>query len=153
MRSDKIKKQYKQSLLAMTVIIYVSVLVIVAFKYINANRYWEISGFDTNITSESGQDVHVKASLKNKMYYVLGSKENYFISYHLYSENGSLIQYDNLRTNIEDIEPGGSEDVEVQIKAPTEKGKYKIKIDIVKEGEYWFEDRGESPGVLHLNIN
>ena len=152
MQGERIKKQYKQILLAMIVIIYVNVLVIVAFKYMNANRYWEINGFNTTINAESGQDIHVKARLKNKMYYAMGSKDKYFISYHLYSEAGSLIQYENSRSNIEDIEPGWSENVEVQIKGPTEKGKYKIEIDIVKEGEYWFKDRGDSPGVLYLNI-
>jgi hypothetical protein len=33
-----------------------------------------------------------------------------------------------------------------------EEGKYKIEIDIVKEGEYWFKDRGERPGVIYLTV-
>lgn len=153
MQGERMKKQYRLYLLAIIVIIYVSVLIIVAFKYLDTNRYWEIDGFDTNITAESGQDVNVKARVKNKMYNVLGSKDNYFISYHLCNETGSPIQYENLRTNIEDIEPGMTENIEVHIKAPTEKGRYKIKIDIVQEGKYWFEGRGENPGVLYLNVN
>lgn len=146
-------KIYKQILLSMVVIIYISVLFIVTFKYINANRYCEIDSYQKNITTGSGQNIRVNTRLKNKMYYVLSSKDNYFISYHLYNENDGLIQFDNIRTNIDNIEPGGAKDVNVQIKAPIEKGKYKIKFDIVKEGEYWFGDRGENPGVLYLIVD
>lgn len=153
MQEKNRKKQYRKIFLTIIVIIYVSVLVIVAYKYVSANRYWEIDGFDTSITTDAGQNIQVKAKVKNKMYYVMSSKDNYFISYHLYSESGSLIEFENPRINIEDIEPGWADDVEIQIKAPSEKGKYKIVIDIVKEGEYWFEARGDKPGILELIVN
>ena len=40
----------------------------------------------------------------------------------------------------------------IQILAPVEEGSYKIEIDIVKEGEYWFKGRGERPGVIYLTV-
>lgn len=153
MKEKRMKKQYKQILLVLTAIIYVGVLVFVAFKYINANRYWEIYSYDTSVMAESGQDISVKARIKNKMYYVMGSDDQYFISYHVYSEDGKTIQFDNPRTYLDGIEPGGSENIDIRIIAPMEKGKYKIEIDIVKEGEYWFKNRGETPATLQLTVN
>lgn len=152
MQGKKIKKQYKQIFFVMLAIIYVCMLFFIAFKYIGANRYWKIDGFEKNITVESGQDISVRANVKNKMYYDLDSRDNYFFSYHLYDGTGKLIQYDNPRTQIKNIKPGQTQNVEVQIKAPTEKGKYMIKIDLVKEGEYWFSDRGETPGTLFIDV-
>lgn len=153
MQVIKIKKQYKQILLVTVVIIYVSVFFIVSFKYINANRYCEIDNFEKNISAKSGQSILVNTRVKNKMYYVMSSKDHYFISYHLYNENDVLLQFDNLRTNIENIEPGREKDIGVQIKVPVAKGKYKVKFDIVKEGEYWFGDRGENAGILYLVVD
>lgn len=153
LRKVGIKKRHKEILTVVIAIIYISVFVIVAFKYINANRYWEVNGFDSGVTAESGQDFKIRVRIKNKMYYVLGSGDNYFISYHLYDEAGKAVQFENPRTTIEDIAPGQAEDVELQIRAPMEKGKYSVEIDIVKEDDYWFKDRGENPGVLQLTVN
>jgi len=140
-------------LYAMIVVLYISILVVVAFKYINTNRYWKIDGYDTNITAESGQDILIKARIKNKMYYVMGSDDQYFLSYHIYDETGNLIQFENPRTYLEGIEPGSTENIDLQIKALMGKGKYRIVIDVVKEGGYWFAEKGESPGVLYLTVD
>lgn len=153
MQGKRMIKQYKQILLALTAIIYVGILVFIAFKYINANRYWEIYSYDKGVMAEGGQDIRVKARIKNKMYYVMGSDDQYFISYHVYDEAGKTIQFDNPRTYLAEIEPGRSENIDIRIIAPMEKGKYKIEIDIVKEGEYWFKDRGETPAALQLTVN
>jgi hypothetical protein len=151
MQGDVVKKPYMKILASVFVIIYVCLIIIVTIKYIEANRYWEIDVPAADITVESGQNIAVEAKVKNKMYYVLGSKDNYFISYHIYDENGKIVQFDNPRTDIQDIEPGNADYVEINIQAPAEKGRYKLIIDIVKEGEYWFKDRGEKPGSLFLN--
>lgn len=153
MQEKKTKKHFRLYLAIIIAIIYLAVLFVVAFQYMNTNRYWDICVLDTTITTESGQDIYVKTIVKNKMYYLLGSSENYFISYHIYDEGGNTIAYENPRTTITDILPGQKGIVNVQIKAPPEKGRYIIEIDMVKEGEYWFKNRGERPGELYLKVD
>lgn len=132
-------------------IIYLCVFSFVVYQYINENRYWEFYS-NTVITTEKGQNIMINAVIKNKMYYVMSSTENYFLSYHISKESGELHSYENPRTAIEKIKPGTASEVTIQIQAPLEEGKYVLEIDIVKEGEYWFSDRGERTGIIYLTV-
>ncbi len=86
------------------------------------------------------------------MYYDMSSEDKYYVSYRIYKENGEMFIKENPRTAIEAIKSGHEQEVLIQIQAPAEEGRYVIKIDIVKENEYWFEDRGEKPGVMYLTV-
>lgn len=153
MQGDKIIKPYRKIFIALFAIIYLCVFVFVAYKYIHTNRYWEIDVLNDEITEKSGREFLVFAIVKNKMNYSLASKDGYYISYHVYGESGEAVKYENLRTSIDDIKPGASKEIEIKLKAPDKKGRYRIEIDIVKEVEYWFADRGEKTGIIKLTVN
>jgi len=147
------KKALTKIFIMIIAIIYLCLFSIVIIAYLNENRYWEIdTGSVGYIKTEKGQLISVDAVIKNKMYYVMSSEDNYFASYHIYKDNGEIYSYENLRTTIEAIKPGSTGNVLIQILAPVEEGSYKIEIDIVKEGEYWFKGRGERPGVIYLTV-
>lgn len=137
---------------AIITIIYLCIFSIVIINYFNENRYWEIDSELTSMTIEKGQPLSVNTVIKNKMYYVISSDDNYFISYHMNRENGVTYIFENPRTTIDAIDPGHEREVSLRINAPLEAGKYEIEIDIVKEGEYWFKERGERPGVIYLTV-
>jgi|GEM_PF-4090445 len=63
---------------------------------------------------------------------------NFFLSYHILNEDGGVLNWDGERTPIEtDIKNNFEQ--RVSITAPAQKGDYTIVIDILKEGEAWFE--------------
>jgi|GEM_PF-1471822 len=139
-------------ILVFIAILYLLIFMYVTHRYINANRYWDIELASTNLNANLGQVFTVKVNLKNKMYFPVSSNDGYFVSYHILTEDGHMYTFDNERTVFEEIKPGLSREVDVLIKAPNASGKYIIEIDIVKEGEYWFSDRGEKTGLLYLTV-
>ena len=159
MTEDK-AKQKKNNKKAISKICFVSISIIylclfayVIYCYIGENRYYEISTEDIiHINAEKGQKISLNAIIKNKMYYVMSSENNYFISYNIYEDNGEIYTFENSRTVIDPIESGAKGNVLIEILAPLKEGNYKIEIDIVKEGEYWFKDLGDKPCIIYLSV-
>lgn len=152
MQDNKVKTA-KHVLAVVFLIAYIILLAVVTVKYLTSNSQWEIELYQTEITAMAGQEVTIKANIKNKMYYDMSSESNYFISYHIYDVTGELIQYENPRIKVGLIKPGNSKEIEITIKVPEEKGKYIYEIDMVKENSYWFKDRGEQPGIVYVTVN
>ena len=64
----------------------------------------------------------------------------------LCSADGELIARDFARADLpNDIGPGASADVVVQLPALATPGRYRIKLDLVNEGVDWFERCGSEP--------
>lgn len=75
-----------------------------------------------------------------------------FLSYHLYDENGTLLEYDNKRTEfINRIFSGQDAEEEIRISG-LEKGVYQLALDIVKEGEAWFSENGADCDTVRLIV-
>jgi hypothetical protein len=64
------------------------------------------------------------------------------VSYHWLDELGNAIVWDGLRTPVL-AEPGDAARVEVAIRAPIPPGRYRLSIDVVDEGRFWFGELGE----------
>lgn len=65
-----------------------------------------------------------------------------FLSYHLYDEQGSPLEYDNVRTEfINRIFSGQTAQEEIKISG-LKSGVYQVSLDVVKEGEAWFSEKG-----------
>jgi MoaA/NifB/PqqE/SkfB family radical SAM enzyme len=61
----------------------------------------------------------------------------------LVASDGTVINRDHARAWLPgDIPPGGSADVEIDVPAPQEPGRYGLKFDLVSEGIDWFEKCG-----------
>lgn len=71
---------------------------------------------------------------------ILPSNLNYTInlSYHIYNEDGNEVVWDGERTPLE-VDIKFNHQQRLDIRTPESAGNYKIVIDLVKEGEKWFE--------------
>lgn len=67
--------------------------------------------------------------------------DRFTISYHWLDELGNAIVWDGLRTPVE-AEPGETATVEMAIRAPIPPGRYRLAIDVVDEGRFWFGELG-----------
>ena len=63
-----------------------------------------------------------------------------------------MLSYDNIRSTIDIIYPGETTNVAMSLKTPDEKGQYYVNIDIVRENNYWFEQKGNKVKQLKLII-
>jgi hypothetical protein len=69
--------------------------------------------------------------------------ERFTVSYHWLDELGNPIVWDGLRTAVA-AEPGEASRVAVAIRAPIPPGRYRLSIDVVDEGRFWFGELGET---------
>ena len=70
------------------------------------------------------------------------------LSYHLLSETGECMRYDNQRTYLKTaLAPGESVQCELAVDVPSDNGKYRLELDLVWEGFMWFQGIG-NPTVL-----
>lgn len=69
--------------------------------------------------------------------------ERFTVSYHWLDELGNAIVWDGLRTPVV-AEPGDSARIQLAIRAPIPPGRYRLSIDVVDEGRFWFGELGEA---------
>jgi hypothetical protein len=66
-----------------------------------------------------------------------------FVSFHLLGADRSIVRFDNPRTPLPGVvRPGTATDVNVRVKAPLAAGDYRVEFDVLREGLYWFKDKG-----------
>lgn len=72
------------------------------------------------------------------------------VSYHLMSQEGSLLAWDQPRTWLTDhrrehlafVAPGQTLPCKMRINAPEEPGRYRLQLDLVQEQRLWFSQKG-----------
>jgi hypothetical protein len=67
--------------------------------------------------------------------------DRFTLSYHWLDALGNPIVWDGLRTPVT-AEPGESAAVEIAVRAPIPPGHYRLSIDVVDEGRFWFGELG-----------
>jgi len=73
------------------------------------------------------------------------------ISYHLYDADGENLISEGIRTDFNNtVRPGETVKKTIGVYLPRTCGRYSLSIDLLKEGKFWFKDRGNSP--LRLEI-
>jgi len=81
------------------------------------------------------------------------SSDGYALAYHLVRPDGTVVQWDGLRTGIPGaVGPGGSAVVFATVQAPG-KGLFIIRFDLVREGVSWFSDQGVPPGEVPARVD
>ncbi len=80
----------------------------------------------------------LKLSIDSGIVFPSNEKYQFYISYHIYDSEGNLVEWDGIRTLIE-MDFKYNFEQRLEIKAPVKKGKYVVEIDLIKEGEKWFE--------------
>jgi hypothetical protein len=65
------------------------------------------------------------------------------IGYHLHDAHGRLLDRGGEISSLErDVGPGHTIDVDVRVSIPCEAGSYRLRLDLVRSGLYWFSERG-----------
>lgn len=96
----------------------------------------------------------IPVSVDNRANRMLTSTDDQrcFLSYHLYDEKGTLMEYDNVRTEfINRIFSGKTAQEEIKISG-LESGIYQVELDVVKEGEAWFSEMGADCDTVRLIV-
>src|SRR4029078_10225686 len=89
----------------------------------------------------AGQRIVGVIELKNEGWEAWSSHEarGVFTSYHWLSAKGHIVTFDGERTPLpRRIEPGETDEVAIAVIAPATPGKYRLAIDMVREGVTWF---------------
>lgn len=72
------------------------------------------------------------------------------LSYHIYK--GDSLVCEGMRTDFaRTVRPGESVIEKMNIYVPLEPGDYKVVIDLLKEGKFWFKDIGNQPASLSIH--
>jgi hypothetical protein len=80
-------------------------------------------------------------------------KNVFGLSYHLLSEDGRELVHDNDRVWIKSpLAPNEQVRLELPLKAPAERGRYQIEIDLVWEGVMWFKDVANPTTTITLSV-
>jgi hypothetical protein len=102
-----------------------------------------------------GGTAEVELRLKNTGDKEWSSRDRHpcLLSYHLLNEAAVTPKHDNPRTALpQDVPPGEEISLRVRIKAPLEKGEYRLEFDLLREGLAWFKDSGSPTLVMPLRV-
>ena len=97
----------------------------------------------SDLKLSNGKEAIISGELKNNSTNTLyGNEHNpVLISYHIANEDGSMYEFDGIRSSIETaVSSGQTIPLKIKIKSPDKKGKYILQISVVQEGIVWAEN-------------
>ena len=117
-------------------------LVLVSTRYFSQNRMIEYEVADElPIMIDSSGNPYIEAGFRNVGSNDFNAEGQYYIAYHIYAENGKIIDYDGRRSEIT-LGPGETKFFKVYLDPKHLTGPRTILgLDLIKEGAYWFSDR------------
>lgn len=80
----------------------------------------------------------LKLSIDSGIVFPSNASHQFYISYHVYDKEGNIVEWDGLRNFVE-MDFKYNFEQRIEVKAPSVVGEYLIVIDMLKEGEAWFE--------------
>jgi hypothetical protein len=117
----------------------------------------EIDYHESKIEAKPLEKKVIKVFVKNKSTARWDSRgEEYpvFISYHLLSAKGDMVEHDNIRTPFPRImRTDDSALVDLAVHSPAKKGEYYLEVDVVKEKVTWFKDKGSKTILIPLLVD
>ena len=102
-----------------------------------------------SVTVPANGNALVTLGIKNTGSLPWRSTDLFDVSYHIVRWDGTVVQWDGLRTSMPDIAPGQTVTVNVAVRAPAAGG-YVVKFDLVREGVTWFSAQGVPTGDVAL---
>ena len=113
-----------------------------------------ISPERSKLRAKPGERLQIPVTVKNTSREIFPQGRGVLgLSYHLLSGKGETLRHDNPRSPLETaLAPGGQTRVELSVEAPQDKGSYELVIDLVWEGVMWFENVGNPPGRIRLEV-
>lgn len=75
------------------------------------------------------------------------------VAYHWLDERGNAVWWDGLRTPLpRPVVPGERVEVAASVRAPIPPARYRLAFDLVDEGRFWFEELGNRPLELAVDV-
>jgi len=128
---------------------------------VDSGDTWPIRVYDADFVDLSLPDsmfsdsfYAIKVGLKNigTENWNIGGENPVRLSYHWF-KGGDLILWEGYRTELpSDVMSGETTSFCVNIKTPSDPGRYALVIDPVKEGVTWFETSGSQPLIANITI-
>lgn len=127
--------------------------------YLNANLYRQPVSAATTVQEGTGsirvcvsnqsfcfremREVRVEVTNQSTTTWKTDKQSPTFLSYHWYTENGELCEFNGLRTPLsEAIQPGETKQLVVKVQSFSGIGNYLLEVTMVMEGRFWFEQCG-----------
>lgn len=108
----------------------------------------------SNLTLNSSEETIVTVNVVNRgiIDWISEGENRIDLSYHILNKwNKSILEGDRVNlTKV--IRNGEGASLQLKIKAPNDKGKYKIEIDMVQEGITWFKEKGSEVYNIELTV-
>jgi hypothetical protein len=92
------------------------------------------SKFPMRVRLPNNSRVDLKSWLSNPVH----------LSYHCYSEAQQVGAFDGLRTTIPTLKAGSTEEIEMQLAAPSAEGRFLFRLILVQERLMWFDEFPQS---------
>jgi hypothetical protein len=99
------------------------------------------------IKATAGETADIALRLKNagRREWRSAGQNPCFLSYHILDAGRKVLRFDNPRTPLPGVvRPGQTAEILIRVKAPLEKGDYRLEFDLVREGIAWFKDNGSA---------
>ncbi|HEX4169522.1 MAG TPA: hypothetical protein VHZ55_29010 [Bryobacteraceae bacterium] len=124
-----------------------------------------LTSFSQEITSpihefqvKAGGAYEVDISAKNtgtQPWFGGGDAMSVDVGYRWLDSNGSVLPMEGKRTQLDRaaVQPGESDQLKVQVVAPSKPGSYMVWISMVQEGVVWFYAQGAKPLVLQVTVD
>ncbi|MFC2169492.1 hypothetical protein ACFLRM_02850 [Acidobacteriota bacterium] len=97
--------------------------------------------------------IFFKLTNRGKTVWSSQAPARYFLSFHLFKEDGESIQYDNRRFPLpQEVRPAQSTEMTIILRTPLEHGNYILEFDMVREGIAWFKDYGSQVAKIPLLV-
>lgn len=114
----------------------------------------EIQCTPAEVSAFQGEKVVFSMAITNHTAETIRPGNRYFISYHLYDQNGKTVAYENRRFTIPAVlrrKKTARFDLPVFF-SHGQPGKYKVEFDIVKEGEFWGSGKKWQTATINLDL-
>lgn len=127
-----------------------ALVLLVGCYYYATNRYIEIR-CASEMTLKEGQSGFLDVTIRNKDSMAMTSADNYFLSAKAYLLDSTGESFDLPRTAIA-VGPNERQTVKLEIPAFTSSGRYELRVDVVKEHEFWLSSRGNRYVPVLVNV-
>jgi hypothetical protein len=108
----------------------------------------------TILQARAGERLTLPACITNNSSEVFPHGDRVFgLSYHLLSESGQSLRYDNQRAYLKAaLAPGETVQCDLVVDVPPDHGKYRLELDLVWEGFMWFKGMGDPTVFVELIV-
>lgn len=121
--------------------------------YFHAPRYFELAPRQSRISGAPGERVTLLVAIEATNYVPHGIQGSYPLSGRIFEGRRRAKMVRGLeRSDPLELRENVTAQRELVFRLPERGGSYTLLVDLVNEGEYWFEDVGNRPAAVRLEV-